>query len=117
MISHIAIHPDYHRRGIGEALLKEAEKRAIERKLNRFEAWTRDDQWVRNWYEKMNSSQTETYYHVYFKGNQMNEIMHTKVPDLFLVNSFAHYVGDDIEQFSEKTNRIHQCACYVKHFS
>ena len=52
MVWHVAVHPDYHRQGIGEQLLQEAEKRAINLGLNRFEAWTRDDRWVRNWYEK-----------------------------------------------------------------
>ncbi|AIY76718.1 acetyltransferase family protein [Bacillus cereus] len=52
MIWHIAVHPDYARQGIGESLLKAAEKRAIDLNLNRFEAWTRDDGWVRSWYEK-----------------------------------------------------------------
>ncbi|HGN6593803.1 TPA: GNAT family N-acetyltransferase, partial [Bacillus tropicus] len=35
MIWHIAVHPDYARQGIGESLLKAAEKRAIDLNLNR----------------------------------------------------------------------------------
>ncbi|QDQ03421.1 GNAT family N-acetyltransferase [Lysinibacillus fusiformis] len=42
MVWHIAVHPDYYRQGIGERLLQEAEKRAIDLGLNRFEAWTRE---------------------------------------------------------------------------
>lgn len=117
MIWHIAVHPDFHRRGIGEALLKEAEKRAMKLRLNRFEAWTRDDQWVQNWYEKMNFLKTESYYHIYFEGNQMNEKIYTKIPKLYLVNSFAHYIGNDIEQFKEADYRIHECVCYEKYFN
>lgn len=70
MIWHIAVHPDYARQGIGESLLKAAEKRAIDLNLNRFEAWTRDDGWVRSWYEKMGFRLTESYYHLYFEGNE-----------------------------------------------
>src|SRR5215211_5810104 len=40
MIWHLAVHPDRQRRGIGTALLREAELRAAERGLVRFEAWT-----------------------------------------------------------------------------
>ena len=43
MIWHVAVHPDYRRRGIGSQLLYEAEKIAKEKGLNRLEAWTRDD--------------------------------------------------------------------------
>ncbi|MFL0506571.1 GNAT family N-acetyltransferase [Ureibacillus sp. 179-F W5.1 NHS] len=117
MIWHIAVHPDFYRRGIGEALLKEAEKRAIKLKLNRFEAWTRDDQWVQNWYEKMNFLKTESYYHIYFEGEQMDEIVNNKIPKLYLVNIFAHYIGNDIEQFRKANHRIHECVCYEKYFN
>lgn len=37
---------------IGNQLLKEAEKLANERNLNRLEAWTRDNLWVHGWYER-----------------------------------------------------------------
>lgn len=40
-----------------------------------------------------------------------------KIPKLYLVNSFVHYIGDDIEQFRETNNRIHECFCYEKHFN
>jgi ribosomal protein S18 acetylase RimI-like enzyme len=80
MVWHIAVHPDYYRQGIGEQLLQEAEKRAINLGLNRFEAWTRDDYWVQNWYEKMKVIKVDSYYHIYFEGNEMKN--HIKVPYL-----------------------------------
>ncbi|KOP72527.1 GNAT family acetyltransferase [Lysinibacillus sp. FJAT-14745] len=115
MIWHIAVHPDYARRGIGENLLKIAEKRAIGLNLNRFEAWTRDDEWVQNWYNKMDFNQVESYYHLYFEGNEMNNRIATNVSNLFPVSTFAHYVSDDIEQFNNIT-RKHHCICYEKCF-
>lgn len=68
MIWHIAVHPDYYRQGIGEKLLHAAEKQAINIGLNRFEAWTRDDPCVRNWYEKMLFLNVHSYYHIYLEG-------------------------------------------------
>jgi len=116
MIWHIAVHPDYYRQGIGEALLKEAENRAKKLGLNRFEAWTRDDQWVQNWYEKMNFKNTDSYYHVYFEGEQIDEVVDSTIPKLYFVNSFAHYTGNDIEQLKKEDTRIHECVCYEKYF-
>ena len=117
MIWHIAVHPDYYRQGIGEKLLQEAEKRAISLGLNRFEAWTRDDRWVQNWYEKMLFNKVDSYYHIYFEGNEMKNRIQSTIPKLFLVNSFAHYVGEEIEQFKTSNQRIHECVCYEKHLN
>lgn len=114
MIWHIAVHPDFSRQGIGKQLLDAAVNKAKAIGLNRFEAWTRDDLWVQNWYEKMNFKNVDSYYHIYFEGDEMNQQIQSKTPKLYLVNNFAHYVGDDIEQF--KNNRIHQCVCFEKTF-
>ncbi|AAM26009.1 MULTISPECIES: GNAT family N-acetyltransferase [Bacillus] len=115
MIWHIAVHPDYARQGIGESLLKAAEKRAIDLNLNRFEAWTHDDGWVRSWYEKMGFRLTESYYHLYFEGNEMNNRISSNIPNLYPVFTFGHYDGEETEQFKELTRR-HQCVCYEKYF-
>ena len=117
MIWHIAVHPDYYRQGIGEQLLQEAEKRAIYFGLNRFEAWTRDDWWVRKWYEKMLFNKVESYYHIYFEGNEMDNRLQTTIPNLHLVNAFTHYVGEEIEQFKTTNKRIHECVCYEKYLN
>mgnify|MGYP003414261938 CR=1 FL=1 len=117
MIWHIAVHPDYYQQGIGEQLLQEAEKRAIHFGLNRFEAWTRDDWWVRKWYEKMLFNKVESYYHIYFEGNEMDNRLQTTIPNLHLVNAFTHYVGEEIEQFKTTNKRIHECVCYEKYLN
>lgn len=115
MIWHIAVHPDFSRRGIGQQLLYAAETKARRMKLNRFEAWTRDDLWVQNWYEKMNFNIVDSYYHVYFEGNEMNHRIQSNMPNLYLVNAFTHYVGKDIHQLTNN-KRIHQCICFEKSF-
>src|SRR5699024_8586970 len=91
MIWHIAVHPDFSRKGIGAQLLFEAEKKAKEIGLNRFEAWTRDDKWVQNWYKNMGFKQVGQYYHVYLEGNELDERVQSSVPEINLVHAFAHY--------------------------
>ncbi|MGR6907367.1 MULTISPECIES: GNAT family N-acetyltransferase [Lysinibacillus] len=115
MIWHIAVHPDFSRRGIGQQLLYAAENKARRANLNRFEAWTRDDLWVQKWYEKMNFNIVDSYYHVYFEENEMNHRIQSNMPNLYLVNAFTHYVGKDIDQFTNN-KRIHQCVCFEKSF-
>ncbi|MCM3758998.1 GNAT family N-acetyltransferase [Sporosarcina aquimarina] len=116
MIWHIAVHPDFSRQGIGQQLLDSAVKRAKAIGLNRFEAWTRDDLWVWNWYEKQKFTHVYSYYHIYFEGNEMNQRIQSTIPKLHLVNAFAHYVGEDISQFKTENKRIHQCVCFEKVF-
>lgn len=116
MIWHIAVHPEFRRQGIGEKLLEEAENRAIALGLNRFEAWTRDDYWVQNWYKKMDFQSVESYHHVYLEGNEVDGVISTSVSDLNVVHSFAHYTGDNIVQFRETNSRIHECICFEKYF-
>lgn len=52
MIWHIATHPDFQRKGVGTKLLEKAEQIAKEKRLHYLEAWTRDDEWVNQWYVK-----------------------------------------------------------------
>jgi N-acetylglutamate synthase-like GNAT family acetyltransferase len=51
MIWHLAVHPEHQRGGIATSLLTEAEIRAREKGIARFEAWTRDDLAARAWNE------------------------------------------------------------------
>ncbi|MEH7223474.1 GNAT family N-acetyltransferase [Bacillus sp. JJ1566] len=112
MIWHIAVHPDYRREGIGGQLLRKAEQIARTKNLNRFEAWTRDDKWVQNWYEKRGFLKVDSYLHVYLEGS---EDLESKISDLKPVYTFAHYVGKDRKMIKDKFNRVHECACYEKH--
>lgn len=115
MIWHIAVHPDFSHQGIGEQLLYAAETEAKKMNINRFEAWTRDDRWVQNWYEKMKFKIVDSYYQVYFEGNEMNHRIQGNIPDLYLINAFTHYVGKDIDQF-KSNKRVHKCVCFEKSF-
>jgi len=115
MIWHIAVHPDYSRQGIGRQLLLAAEKRARTLDLNRLEAWTRDDEWVRQWYQKQDFQLVDAYYHVYFEGDELSGHIQSNSYQLRLVSACAHYIGTEIEQFQEKNQRIHECVCFEKY--
>lgn len=115
MIWHIAVHPDFSRQGIGQQLLYAAETKAKEMNINRFEAWTRDDLWVQNWYEKMKFKMVDSYYHVYFEGSEIKHTIQSNIPNLFLVKTFTHYVGNDIDQF-KNNKRVHKCVCFERSF-
>ncbi|WP_274307271.1 GNAT family N-acetyltransferase [Solibacillus daqui] len=113
MIWHIAVHPDFQRQGIGEALLHAVQQQAMKLHIEYFEAWTRDDPCVQNWYEKNDFEKTSSYYHVYLEGNEMKNLMNASVDQLYPVTAFAHYTGKSLELF-QHVKRKHECVCYVK---
>lgn len=114
MIWHIAVHPDYQRKGVAHQLLQEAEKRAQEKKLNRLEAWTRDDQWVNNWYINNQFSIVDSYLQVFMDSEELKHSVTADIPELYPVQAFAHYVGKEREKIKERFARVHECFCFEK---
>jgi ribosomal protein S18 acetylase RimI-like enzyme len=111
MIWHVAVHPDYQRMGIGEMLLHETECIAKERGLDYLEAWTRDDQWVMDWYEKNKFIKGYTYLHVYIDKREELKPVNA---DLQLIQGFAHYTGDKMDEIKASYHRTHDCSCFRK---
>src|SRR5690625_92152 len=117
MIWHIAVHPDFRGKGIGTLLLKEAEKIAIKKGLNRFEAWTRDDVRVNRWYVNNDFKNIDSYLHVYLDGkNEISGVIHSKIDNLYPIQTFAHYYGEEKELMKSKFKRVHECFCFEKIF-
>jgi len=114
MIWHIAVHPDHQRKGVAHQLLQEAEKRAQEKKLNRLEAWTRDDQWVNNWYINNQFSIVDSYLQVFMDSEELKHAVTADIPELYPVQAFAHYVGKEREKIKERFARVHECFCFEK---
>lgn len=115
MIWHIAVHPDYQRMGIGTKLLDEAAFFAKEKGLNRFEAWTRDDAWVSEWYVNSGFLKVDSYLHVYVDGGEeMEGVIKSEISKLYPVQAFAHYVGENKEEMKKRFNRVYECICYEK---
>ncbi|EJP98465.1 GNAT family N-acetyltransferase [Bacillus cereus] len=110
MIWHIAVHPDFRRRRIGNQLLNEAEKMAKELKLNRLEAWTRDNLWVHGWYEKNAFVNVDSYLHVYSDHtDEIKYVINSNIKQLNPVQTFAHYTGENKEEIRKQFKRVHEC--------
>lgn len=115
MIWHLAVHPDFRRQKIANKLLKEAERIAKEKRLNRFEAWTRDDKWVNAWYINNKFKKVSSYLHVYIENSEeLDTAINSAIPNLYPVQTFAHYVGEEKEKIKKLFDRVHECVCFEK---
>ncbi|MBD3919859.1 GNAT family N-acetyltransferase [Paenibacillus sp. PR3] len=113
MIWHIAVHPDYRRRGIGHSLLVEAIDRAQKLGTQHLEAWTRDDPWVKDWYLRMGFTWVESYLQVYMDGGkELKGSIESRIPQLYPVHVFAHYTGEDKANIRERFSRVHETNLY-----
>lgn len=114
MIWHLAVHPDYQRRGIGNQLLAEAEKRLRDRHIFQLEAYTRDDEWVNNWYKKCGFHTVNNYLHVFMDGKELQGAIQSPLANLKPMTCFAHYIGKDTESIRKRFKRVYECRCYRK---
>jgi len=117
MIWHLAVHPEQQRRGIAGGLLAEAQRRAGERELVRFEAWTRDDPHVQAWYESLGFAPVASYLHVYVERDEGLRDLPFEGGELKLVKAFAHYTGDEPDAIRQRFRRVHDCVLYERRFS
>ncbi|UNL86452.1 GNAT family N-acetyltransferase [Priestia koreensis] len=115
MIWHIAVHPDFQRQGIATRLLDKGEELAKTHELNRLEAWTRDDEWVRKWYENQHFALVDSYLHVFIdKQAEMDQSIQSTYKNLYPIQTFAHYAGSQKEEVMRQFKRVHECVCYEK---
>jgi GNAT superfamily N-acetyltransferase len=116
MIWHIAVLRDFRRQGIASRLLAAAEEAARARGIERFEAWTRDDPWVQQWYESHGFEQIRSYLHVYMHGrSEITGVVRAGL-ELKPVRIFAHYTGDRPDEIRARFERVHDCVCYERRF-
>jgi GNAT superfamily N-acetyltransferase len=111
MIWHLGVHPDYRRRGIGRELLAQAARRARALQVQRFEAWTRDDSFVNDWYRAHAFVHVQHYWHVFASSREELATLKPQVAGLRPVAAFAHYLGDD-EDLLKRFERVHRCNRY-----
>lgn len=93
VIWHVAVHPDFRRRGIGSALVRRGVELARTAGLQIVQAWTRDDPWVHSWYEACGFRKRYSYLHVYLQPNEVAAEVTMRTEGLRPVLAFAHYVG------------------------
>lgn len=109
MIWHLAVHPDYQRLQIGQQLLHRVENLAIEKGLTYLEAWTRDDNWVVDWYKKNDFRPVYAYLHVFMEGKSEMQHVKSEIKALRPVQTWAHYNGENEEFIRQTFERVHTC--------
>ena len=117
MIWHLAVLPEHRRRGIATQLVAAAESAARRHGIERFEAWTRDDEWVQRWYEGNGFERVYTYLHVYAHGREELDGVIDAGLGLRPVKLFAHYTGDRPDEVRARFARVHDCVLYERRFS
>ena len=113
MIWHVATHPSYRRRGIAKDLLHEAAARAREMGMLRLEAWTRDDDFVNDWYQQMGFKKICAYYHIFPTAEEIKRtgIITSTVKGVHPATSYIQYVGQD-KELLRQFKRVHECRRY-----
>lgn len=109
---HLAVLPEYRNRGISTSLLNKALDILKSKEINRLEAWTRDDEWVNDWYKNRGFNFKEQYLHVYTEDNECDDITESKIEKLYICSCFAHYVGENKDEIKKQFKRVHECNLY-----
>lgn len=100
-------------KGIAKKLLYRAIEIAQEKGVRRLEAWTRDDEWVMKWYERMGFIKKSSYLQVFVEGREeLKEALKSNISGLHLVTAFAHYVGTANDEIKSKFKRVHETSQY-----
>jgi GNAT superfamily N-acetyltransferase len=107
VIWHVAVHPDYRRRGIATALVERALQLAREHGLEIVQAWTRDDEWVHRWYESCGFQKRYSYLHVYLQQDEARTEVTLRTEGLRPVLALAHYTGDARDEVRRRFRRVH----------
>ena len=108
VIWHVAVHPDYRRRGIATALVERALELAGDAGLEIVQAWTRDDPWVQAWYESCGFRKRYSYLHVYLQPDEVRGEVTMRTEGLKPVLTFAHYTEPSgMDEMRRRFKRTH----------
>lgn len=117
VIWHLAVLPEFRNQRVATKLFDEAKTMLQKQNIEIVQAWTRDDKFVIDWYLNRSFEKKESYFHVYSTDAECDEIAKSKIPKLYICNTFCHYVGDNIKEIKSRFKRVHECSLYEKKIS
>ncbi len=112
MVWSIAVLPEFRRQNLATRMLQRATTWAQENGITHLEAWTRDDPWVRTWYESRGFVDFQSYWHVFMDHPQAKEWLTSKAQTLRPNSVFAHVVKGGLKGLPFKPVRSHECIGY-----
>ena len=112
MIWTIAVLSNYRRCGIARKLVLKAMDWSKSNDINYIEAWTRDDKWVIKWYESLGFNRFHSYWHIYFKGDNVKSLFKSKDKDIAPQSVFSHSDKDPRTLEQNKIDRFYKCSGY-----
>ena len=113
-IETIAVHPDWHRRGIGHTLLTHALARLRTSGITTLDAWTRDDTDTLAWYTAEGFAHRCRYLHVYAKTSQeMATATRAINPEVRPRAGFFHADAADSDTVRAQYARVHDCNQFI----
>ena len=112
MIWTISVLPDYRRSGIASQLVLKAIDWATDNNIDFIEAWTRDDKWVIKWYESLGFNRFHSYWHIYFKDDNVKDLFKSNDKDIVPQSVFAHSDKDPKALDQNKIDRFYKCSGY-----
>ena len=110
MVWTIAVLPDYRRFGIASQLILKAVDWARSKDIDFIEAWTRDDKWVLDWYESVGFSRFHSYWHIYFKGDNVKSLFESNDKDISPQSVLAYSNKDPKTLDKNKIDRFYKCS-------
>ncbi len=110
MVWTIAVLPDYRRFGIASQLILKAVDWAKTKDINFIEAWTRDDKWVLDWYESVGFSRFHSYWHIYYKGDNVKSLFESNDKDISPQSVLAYSNKDPKTLDQNKIDRFYKCS-------
>lgn len=112
-IHHVAIHPDFRRRGIAGQLLETALDELRKNRIGLLEAWTRDERPICRWYESKGFRCLHSYLHAYVDGSrEVKGTITSTMSGLYPCHTFAHYIGGESDVVRKCFKRVHDCRLY-----
>lgn len=112
MIWSIGVLPESRREGIARALVAASVEWARGQGVAYLEAWTRDDAWVRAWYDALGFRKFQSYWHAYFSDETARLVFSSRNPKLRVQTVFTHLLESPSTLGAETPSRLHRCHGY-----